>query len=424
MSEVVIDVQDISKKYEISEGYEPDNFREKIIEILKYPIRAFKGTHKTKKKKFWALKNVSFQVHKGEVLGIIGRNGAGKSTLLKILSRITEPTEGRITMKGRVVSLLEVGTGFNPELTGRENIFLNGAILGMKRDEIKGKLDDIIEFSGVRKFIDTPVKRYSSGMYVRLAFAVAAHLDADVLLIDEVLAVGDLDFQKKSLAKISSMTTSENKTVIFVSHSMPSILKLCQRVVYLEDGHVSAITADIKGVIEQYSGGPAVREYPHDWRSGKGDGTEWFSAKRMYVSNSRDKPFHTFRYDEPVILHIQGTIHKLHPAFQIGYALYHGKTNDLLYWLSFNDLPQSKWPQLKKGTIELSTVIPGGMLNEGIYRLELMGALNKIEWFYQPENNSPAIIFEISGGLPPDSMWNTYKPGLIAPLYEWKAKYF
>lgn len=423
MTDAVIDVRGISKKYEIVEGYEPDNFREKLVEIIKYPVRFFKGTHKTKKKSFWALKNVSFQVRKGEVLGIIGKNGAGKSTMLKILSRITEPTEGKITMRGKVVSLLEVGTGFNPELTGRENIYLNGAILGMSRKEITTKIEDIIDFSGVRKFIDMPVKRYSSGMYVRLAFAVAAHLDADILLIDEVLAVGDMEFQKKSLSKISALTNSQNKTVIFVSHSMHSILKLCQRVVYLESGKVQSVTHDIKGVIEQYSGGPVVRDFPYEWRAKKGDGTEWFSALRMYATNGKGTVGHSFGYDESITLHIHGKIKKLHPAFQIGYALYDGKTNEILYWLSFNDLPSKEWPDLRLGMVEFTTTIPAGILNEGVYRIELMGALNKIEWFYQPENNSPAITFSVSGGLPQDSMWNSYKPGFFAPLYGWSAQY-
>src|SRR5215467_12165699 len=169
---------------------------------------------------FWALKDLSFEVKRGEVLGIIGRNGAGKSTLLKILSRITEPTEGRVTINGRVASLLEVGTGFHPELTGRENIYLNGAILGMTRDEIRRKFDEIVAFAEVEKFLDTPVKRYSSGMYVRLAFAVAANLEPEILIIDEVLAVGDAEFQKKCLGKMDSVATAEGRTVIFVSHNM------------------------------------------------------------------------------------------------------------------------------------------------------------------------------------------------------------
>src|SRR5882724_6396428 len=186
---------------------------------------------------FWALKNVSFEVKQGEAVGIIGRNGAGKSTLLKILSRITEPTEGRVRIRGRVASLLEVGTGFHPELTGRENIFLNGAILGMSREEIKRKFDEIVAFSEVDKFLDTPVKRYSSGMYVRLAFAVAAHLEPEILIVDEVLAVGDAQFQKRCLGKMES-AGKEGRTVLFVSHNMVALKSLCEKAIWLNAGSV------------------------------------------------------------------------------------------------------------------------------------------------------------------------------------------
>lgn len=186
----------------------------------------------------WSLKDVDFEVKKGEVLGVIGRNGAGKSTLLKILSKVTAPTTGSISIKGKIASLLEVGTGFHPELTGRENIFLNGAILGMRKTEIKRKLDDIIEFAGVEKYIDTPVKRYSSGMYVRLAFAVAAHLESDILIVDEVLAVGDAEFQKKCLGKIGEVSRGEGRTVLFVSHNLSSVRELCTSVLYMNNGSV------------------------------------------------------------------------------------------------------------------------------------------------------------------------------------------
>lgn len=200
---------------------------------------------------FWALKDVSFDIKRGEVVGIIGRNGAGKSTLLKVLSRITEPSEGRVMIKGRVASLLEVGTGFHPELTGRENIYLNGAVLGMKRAEIKRKFDEIVAFAEVEQFLDTPVKRYSSGMYVRLAFAVAAHLEPDILLVDEVLAVGDAEFQKRCLGKMDEVSRKEGRTVLFVSHNMAAIQALSKRGVLLEKGRVEAI-GTLDKVLEQY----------------------------------------------------------------------------------------------------------------------------------------------------------------------------
>ncbi len=215
---------------------------------------------------FSALHDVSFEVARGEVLGVIGRNGAGKSTLLKILSRITEPTSGRIGIKGRVASLLEVGTGFHPELTGRENVFLNGAILGMSRLEVIRKFDEIVHFSGVEKFLDTPVKRYSSGMYVRLAFAVAAHLEPEILIVDEVLAVGDAEFQKKCLGKIKDVAQAEGQTVLFVSHNLGAVEALCDRALYLDQGRVAAVgnTAEVLQAFRQsmdssFSNKPAVR---------------------------------------------------------------------------------------------------------------------------------------------------------------------
>src|SRR5436190_3256672 len=246
MSETAIKVEGLGKKYIIGHqakgGYK--TFRDQIGDNLK---TAFSKTKKMlsgqmvvegdEVEDFWALKDINFEVKQGDTLGIIGRNGAGKSTLLKILSRITEPTTGKILLRGRVASLLEVGTGFHPELSGRENIFLNGAILGMSRAEIKRKFDEIVDFSGVEKFLDTPVKRYSSGMYVRLAFAVAAHLDPEILLVDEVLAVGDQAFQKKCLGRMGEIAAG-GRTVLLVSHNLPMLTNLCTRAVWLNQGRV------------------------------------------------------------------------------------------------------------------------------------------------------------------------------------------
>ena len=239
--EAIITVSNLGKKYRISHQTEKHRYvalRDVIAEKANGFFKKLKGESMKRKsvEDFWALKDVSFEVKQGEVIGIIGRNGAGKSTLLKILSRITEPTEGRVHIRGRVASLLEVGTGFHPELTGRENIFLNGAILGMHRAEIKRKFDEIVDFSGVEKFLDTPVKRYSSGMYVRLAFAVAAHLEPEILIVDEVLAVGDAEFQKKCLGKMESVSTKEGRTVLFVSHNMDAVSRLCASVIILNKG--------------------------------------------------------------------------------------------------------------------------------------------------------------------------------------------
>lgn len=244
MERPIIEVRDLAKRYRLGKHGRFSTLRDRIAGVLRQ-------RDTTTDEEFWALRDVSFEVRTGEVLGVIGANGAGKSTLLKILSRITEPTSGEITLRGRVASLLEVGTGFHPELTGRENIFLNGVILGMKRAEVARKLDEIVEFSGVEKFLDTPVKRYSSGMYVRLAFAVAAHMDPEILVVDEVLAVGDAEFQKKCLGRMDTLSRSEGRTVLFVSHNMAAIETLTHRALVLESGCVR-FCGDTKDAVSCY----------------------------------------------------------------------------------------------------------------------------------------------------------------------------
>jgi lipopolysaccharide transport system ATP-binding protein len=254
MSKPVIEVKGLSKVYSI--GHEQQAapgtmaFRDVLIRLIHKPLEILTG-HRLRKEKFWALKDVNFEVMPGEVIGIIGRNGSGKSTLLKILSRIVEPTEGTATLRGRTASLLEVGTGFHPELTGRENVFFNGAILGMSRREIRTKFDNIVAFSEIEQFLDTPVKYYSSGMYVRLAFAVAAHLDPDILMVDEVLAVGDAAFQEKCLNKMKEVA-SHGRTVFFVSHSMSSVKELCTKLIWMDHGQIKEI-GDLEAVSEHYA---------------------------------------------------------------------------------------------------------------------------------------------------------------------------
>lgn len=261
MKDSVITVKGISKSYKISHELKASagnvSFRDAIIGTLKKPIELLTG-HVMKKEEFWALKDVNFNVERGDAVGIIGKNGSGKSTLLKVMSRITEPTKGKIVMNGRVASLLEVGTGFHPELSGRENVYFNGSILGMKKKEIDAKFDEIVEFSGVEKFLDTPVKFYSSGMYVRLAFAVAAHLEPDILIVDEVLAVGDADFQRKSLGKMRDVTQNNNRTVIFVSHNMDAVKNICNKCVWINEGKVMAFGETDK-VVEKYLKASAAR---------------------------------------------------------------------------------------------------------------------------------------------------------------------
>lgn len=254
-SGIAIRVEGLSKRYQLGGRAIAGGGLRHVIDdgIRSLFRRTGKSTSTTSaSNEFWAVSDVSFDIKKGEVVGIIGRNGAGKSTLLKMLSRITEPTRGRIGLNGRVASLLEVGTGFHPELTGRENIFLNGAILGMHQSEIRAKFDEIVEFAEISRFLDTPVKRYSSGMYVRLAFAVAAHLEPEILIVDEVLAVGDSQFQQKCLGKMQDVSTREGRTVLFVSHAMHSVRSLCQTGILLNAGRVETM-GPIAGVISTYS---------------------------------------------------------------------------------------------------------------------------------------------------------------------------
>src|SRR5438105_1081363 len=258
MSDIALSAQNLSKSFKIAHqhaglrGYR--TLHDELITLPRRLINRLKRNGRSTSETFWALKDVSFDLKRGEALGIIGSNGAGKSTLLKILNRITEPTSGGVDIYGRVGALLEVGTGFHPELTGRENIFLNGAILGMTRAEIKKKFDEIVAFAEIERFLDTPVKRYSSGMYVRLAFAVAAHLDPEILLIDEVLAVGDAEFQKKCLEKMENVVTTEGRTVVFVSHDMDAICHICSRCILLKDGEIAKI-GDAADVVAAYLGG-------------------------------------------------------------------------------------------------------------------------------------------------------------------------
>ena len=296
MADTVIHVENLSKQYILGASGQSDGFRHAVENAVTAPFRFLKNVgnksaaapSKKSDAEFWALKNVSFDIQRGEVVGVIGRNGAGKSTLLKILSRITEQTTGRIAIKGRVASLLEVGTGFHPELTGRENIFLNGAILGMSRVEIRQKFDEIVAFAEVEKFLDTPVKRYSSGMYVRLAFAVAAHMEPEILIVDEVLAVGDAQFQKKCLGKMQHVARG-GRTVLFVSHNMGTVTSLCTRAIWMQSGNVHR-TGSVREVVNDYlSKGMASNyqtvalsdlarpSYVHDQRL-RLDSIEWTSS--------------------------------------------------------------------------------------------------------------------------------------------------
>lgn len=294
MSDIAIKIEGISKKYLV--GKQKDSsLRGSLANIFKSKLNSYE--------EFWALDDVSFEVEKGDVVGIIGKNGAGKSTLLKILSKITKPTKGRIEINGRVASLLEVGTGFHPELTGRENIFLNGTILGMTRKEVKSKFDEIVAFSGVEKFIDTPVKHYSSGMYVRLAFAVAAHLDPEILIIDEVLAVGDIEFQKKCLGKMKDVAL-QGRTVLFVSHNMNAVNSLCSKCLYIKNG-TTEIYDKTDIVISKYLNGTELNTYDVSFKENEESGDEFVKINSIRIINNMREPSSTIDINTPFGIEIK-----------------------------------------------------------------------------------------------------------------------
>jgi ABC-type polysaccharide/polyol phosphate transport system ATPase subunit len=339
---------------------------------------------------FWALKDVSFEIRRGERVGIIGRNGAGKSTLLKILSRITEPTTGRVEICGRVASLLEVGTGFHPELTGRENIYLNGAILGMTRREIRSKFDAIVDFAEVEKFLDTPVKRYSSGMYVRLAFAVAAYLEPEILVVDEVLAVGDASFQKKCLGKMEDVADREGRTVLFVSHSIIALKALCNVGILLESGCVKDSGGIIKVISSYQSGGSSLLScYEKHWpRSGSGPGSEEMRLVSISVKQSgREGPFAD---DIPIQIHVSVECDHRSSAKSVGVVVVDEFGNVALHLESSATRGSNK--SLKSGINYLIFELPPGVFKAGRYTLRAVGTEPMVRLHY---NVQDVLGFEI-----------------------------
>jgi lipopolysaccharide transport system ATP-binding protein len=421
MSDVAIRVEGLSKSYQITQAQTRSRYKTLQEDLLALPRRLWstargKGSHR---ETFWALKDVSFDVKQGEVLGVIGRNGAGKSTLLKILANITEPTSGRAEIYGRVGSLLEVGTGFHPELTGRENVFLNGAILGMTRREVNRKFDEIVAFAGIEKFLDTPAKHYSSGMYMRLAFAVAAHLEPEILLVDEVLAVGDAEFQRKCLGKMGEVAR-EGRTVLFVSHNMNAVEELCASALLLESGHLHSISTDVRGIVKQYLFGTYEGQFPSEWiNRGSEYVNPWFKPIRFLVTDENGT-----RQTMPVNnrtdlwVQIEADVMELDPALTVGYAIY---TEDgvPLYWTYHTDSAQEDWPQLHVGRCVLRGVIPRRWLNEGGYRLELIGGLHFRRWLFEPLVNAPQIVVTVQGGLSDSPHWMQRRPGVLAPVLSW-----
>lgn len=408
----IISVEGLGKSYTIRhEGQ--THYRSLREEIFKLPARLLKKSAACREE-FWALRDVSFDIMPGERVGIIGRNGAGKSTLLKLLSRITVPTTGRITLRGRVASLLEVGTGFHPELTGRENIFLNGAILGMSRAEVRRKFDEIVDFAGVEKFLDTPVKRYSSGMYVRLAFAVAAHLEPEILIVDEVLAVGDAEFQKKCLGKMEEVGR-EGRTVLFVSHNMHAVSMLCDRGLFLSAGKIVCQSGEINACINFYS------------QKGLGESNIWINEKMLFknkpiqplimkVTNEKGDVVRSINFSENIFLHVVFNLEAKISNIDIYYKLY----NDAGICVHVGDVFRfSDYEQISRGTWRISIKMPVMNLAPGNYHVFLLSSIINVEWIFNQENG-PEISFEIRKDPTHMDYWQVERKCILAaPDMKW-----
>ena len=420
MSDTAIQVRGLGKQYRIGQRQLYKTFREAIASAVRAPLRRLRQPiNPAGHESFWALKGVSLEVKRGEVIGVIGRNGAGKSTLLKILSGITEPTEGEAVINGRVGSLLEVGTGFHPELTGRENIYLNGAILGMKRSEIARKFDEIIAFAETEKFLDTPVKHYSSGMYTRLAFAVAAHLQPEILVVDEVLAVGDAEFQKKCLGKMGQIA-HEGRTVLFVSHNMNAVEQLCSKALMLRTGKVYDYSSDVRGIVRRYIFGDSSEASPSAWTNPGNVGCNpYFRPLRFELVGERGEPLHNpLRNDEPAWVRIEAEIESTDPALTMGYAIY-SESGETVYWSYQTDSADNDWPRLERGRVVLQSRLPKRLFNEGNYRVELIGGLHHRAWLFEPGTTPVSVYMTIQGGLSDSPYWMQKRPGLLAPVIKW-----
>ncbi len=410
----IISVEGLGKSYTIRhEGQTP--YKSLREEIFKLPQRLLR--RKESREEFWALKDVSFDVMPGDRVGIIGRNGAGKSTLLKLLSRITEPTTGRITLRGRVASLLEVGTGFHPELTGRENIYLNGAILGMTRAEVSRNFDAIVDFADVEKFLDTPVKRYSSGMYVRLAFAVAAHLEPELLVVDEVLAVGDAEFQRKCLGKMEDVGR-DGRTVLFVSHNMAMINYLCNHAMMLDAGRKVYQSSRVKDVVSAYLG---VNDQGKVWEYiDSSKYSDCITPMRLAIVDASGRVVSgVLENNIDAWIEIDVEVHEVDTGLTVGYALF-SEEGETLYWSYQTDQGEEFWPRLSCGKIRLRSKFPQRLLNEGKYRIELIASIYYKRWLIAP-GKGPMIFFEIKGGLSDSPMWQIRRPGVLAPVLPWKV---
>ena len=424
MPETVIKVENLGKKYHIghraSEPY--SSLRDVITEKTKSIARKISSPFKRNEaqatsEEFWALKDVSFDVKKGEVIGIIGRNGAGKTTLLKLLSRITEPTSGRFKIKGRVASLLEVGTGFHPELTGRENIFLNGAILGMSKAEIKTKFDEIVDFAEIERFLDTPVKRYSSGMYVRLAFAVAAHLEPEILIIDEVLAVGDARFQKKCLGKMKVEST-KGRTILFVSHNMTAIQNLCKQAILLDNGQIIS-KGNTHTIVSSYleASEPRLKRDETELNKDTGNALLKMHSASVYPS---DKSASYINIRTPVSIEFDFSTFADNLMLGINIEVYNDQ-NILAFvggeYVS-KDVNNNCLP-LSSGRYKCKCIIPADILNDGTYTVNLFFGKDGRDVVYEFDNILTFEVFDSSERR--GSTSHHRLPGVFRPFLKWET---
>jgi lipopolysaccharide transport system ATP-binding protein len=419
MSTPVISVENLGKRYVIGkQRSRSDGLRHAIEDAVRNPLQWFRNRNRERARdEFWALKDVSFDVKQGDVVGIIGRNGAGKSTLLKLLSRITEPTSGRIYLRGRIASLLEVGTGFHQELTGRENIYLNGAILGMSRTEIRSKFDEIVAFSEVEKFLDMPVKRYSSGMYVRLAFAVAAHMEPDILVIDEVLAVGDSAFQQKCLGKIDQVSTREGRTVLFVSHNMGVISRLCKTTVLLESGRLRCV-GETTEMISHYLNSGANVQGARTWNIHSKAEDCVFMPLALRVRNKLGKVGTEIDITKPIVIEFSYRVARQIPRFRISLRFL-ASDGSVAFHSADSTHPDYDEKPNTLGDYVTRCIVPGNLLNEGQYWITVSADVPFQQTLFVEET---AVAFTVAqtGGV--NSRFSERWPGAVCPQLEWRTE--